>query len=59
MQALATGALGWAPQTFWRSTWPELEAAIEGRTGKRTKDIITPERAAEIARHHPPTKSIR
>ncbi len=59
MLALATGVLGWPPQTFWRATWPELEAAIEGRTGKRSKDIITKERAAAIARHYPPTKSIR
>ncbi|WP_421089669.1 phage tail assembly chaperone [Pseudochrobactrum sp. MP213Fo] len=59
MLGLATGQLGWKPETFWQSTWPELEGAIEGRTGKRAKDIITHERAADIARHHPPTKSIR
>ncbi|MBX8827270.1 phage tail assembly chaperone [Pseudochrobactrum algeriensis] len=59
MLSFATGVLGWSPEVFWRSTWPELESAIEGRTGKRSKDIITPARAAEIARHYPPTKSIR
>lgn len=59
MLALATGVLGWSAADFWRSTWPELEAAIEGRTGKRSKEVITHERAAEIARFHPPSKSIR
>ncbi|KAB2724137.1 MULTISPECIES: phage tail assembly chaperone [Brucella] len=59
MQRIATGQLGWSPRQFWRSTWPEVQAAIEGRTGRRIKDVITPERAREVARLHPPTKSIR
>ncbi|MBC8718185.1 phage tail assembly chaperone [Ochrobactrum sp. Marseille-Q0166] len=59
MQRIATGQLGWEPRSFWRSTWPEVQAAIEGRTGRKLDDVITPERAREIARSHPPTKSIR
>lgn len=59
MQRIATGQLGWTPSAFWHSTWPEVLAAIEGRTGRRLNDVITPERARDIARLHPPTKSIR
>ena len=59
MQRVATGQLGWSPQQFWRSTWLEVQAAIEGRSGRNFDDVITPERAREVARHYPPTKSIR
>lgn len=44
--ALATGILGWSPDSFWDATVAELQSAIDGRLGDKP---VSPLGRAEMA----------
>ena len=40
LMAAGMGALGWTPDAFWRATPDELDAALEGRFGRRRRTPV-------------------